>query len=110
MIIEKCLAAGTVTNGTSMSSPPDPTGPAAVGIGTMTSLNYTDWLAALVNFGVTGIGPVVAFVMFGYAAFLYFTSGGDESKVKSAREIMIGVVTGFTLLIMMKVIINFLTA
>ena len=110
-LIERCLAVTNTVTNTGMGGPGGvpATGAAAVGIGGMSSLNFADYLAAIVNYGVVGIGPVVAFIMFGYAAFLYFTSGGDEGKVKNAKEIIVGVVIGFTLLVTMKVLLTFLT-
>jgi len=70
---------------------------------------FTTYVTNLIRFSITVLAPVGAIVMLGYAAFLYFSSGGEESKATQAKEIAVGVISGYALLLMISGILNFLT-
>ncbi len=83
-------------------------GDVSVGIGGSHDGSFIGYVTNITNFCIEVVGPIGAVIMFTVAAFLYFTSGGDESKVSKAKEIIIGVVTGYVILIMIRLIATFL--
>lgn len=54
------------------------------------------------------IAAALAVLMIVYGAFKYATSGGDESKAKDGKDMIVGALVGFGLLLLIRVLIPLL--
>lgn len=54
------------------------------------------------------IAAALAVMMIVYGAFKYATSGGDETKAKDGKDIIVGALVGFALLLLIRVLIPLL--
>jgi hypothetical protein len=54
------------------------------------------------------IGGLIAILVIIYGAFLYVTSAGDEAKAKNGKDIIVGSLIGFILLVLIKVLVPIL--
>ena len=66
-----------------------------------------DILLLVLNILTAGVG-IVAVGALGFAGFLYSTAGGDEGKVKKAKEMILNTVIGIVAYGLMYVGLNFL--
>jgi len=57
-----------------------------------------DWLVPM-----TGL---LALIMFVFAGYIYITSQGDQNSIKTAKEIVLGVITGIILLFTIKLLLQ----
>lgn len=72
--------------------------------GTTHYCNFTDYFVGLMTWAI-GIAQILAVIMILWGAFKYSTSGGDQSKIKEGKDIIIGALVGFALLLLIKVLI-----
>lgn len=57
-----------------------------------------------------GVGLTLAIIMLGYAGYLMIVSAGDPKRVGLGKEIIVGALSGLTLLAGAKLILNLLGA
>ncbi len=70
--------------------------------------NLTDYVQNLYNWSI-GVGLSLAIIMIMYAGYIMITSTGDPQKVGSAKEMIVGALTGILLLAGAGLILNVLT-
>ncbi len=62
-------------------------------------------------FKVTNIiawfGGIIAVIMIVYAGFVYVTSGGEQGKIKSAKDIILYAVIGLVIIVVARTIVVF---
>lgn len=75
--------------------------------GKTTYTSFNAYLVDLVNLAIN-IGGLIAILVIVYGGLLYVTSAGDEAKVKSAKDIIVGSLVGFALLVLIKVLVPIL--
>jgi|GEM_PF-6590525 len=75
--------------------------------GNQTQFNFSSYVTALSTFAVY-LGGILATLMIIYAGFIYLTSSGDTSKLNSAKEILLGSILGFIMLIVIQQINSFI--
>lgn len=54
------------------------------------------------------LASLLAILMIIWGAFKYSTSGGDEAKAKEGKDIIVGALVGFALLLLIRVLIPLL--
>ncbi len=69
--------------------------------------NFSLYFLDLINYAVN-IAGAIAILVIVYGAFKYVTSGGDDTKAKEGKDIIVGALIGFALLLLIKVIIPLL--
>jgi uncharacterized membrane protein len=52
----------------------------------------------------------VAFAMFAWSAFLFFTANGEEAKISKAKQVLLFALVGITLILLSRVLVNTFTA
>lgn len=65
--------------------------------------SFGEYVTDLINYAIN-IGAALAVLVVLFGAFKYATSAGDEAKAKDAKDIIIGALIGFALLILIRVI------
>lgn len=68
---------------------------------------FREYFLDLIRVAVN-IASALAVLMIVYGAFKYVTSGGDESKAKDGKDIIVGALVGFGLLLLIRVLIPLL--
>lgn len=68
---------------------------------------FSAYFLDLINYAVT-IAGALAILVIVFGAFKYVTSGGDDAKAKEGKDIIVGALIGFALLLLIKVIIPLL--
>jgi hypothetical protein len=68
---------------------------------------FNAYLIDLVSLAIN-IGGLIAILVIIYGAFLYVTSAGDEAKAKNGKDIIVGSLIGFILLVLIKVLVPIL--
>ena len=71
------------------------------------TVGFKDYVAALIKFA-TYLGGILATLMIMYAGFIYLTSSGDSSKLNSAKEVLLGSILGFIMLLCINEIDKFI--
>lgn len=71
--------------------------------------NFTwgSYVTAIYGFSLKA-GSILVVMMLIYAGYIYLTSQGDTSKLTSAKDIVIGSILGYILLIMIGAILNYI--
>lgn len=69
--------------------------------------SFNAYIIDLVGFAIL-VGSMFAVLVIIYGGFLYATSAGDESKAKSGKDIIVGSLTGFILLILIRLLVPIL--
>ncbi|MEX1123796.1 MAG: hypothetical protein WEC81_01335 [Patescibacteria group bacterium] len=65
---------------------------------------FSDYFLDLINYAVNiAFGLATLVIIFG--AFKYVTSGGDDTKAKEGKDIIVGALIGLALLLLIKVIV-----
>jgi hypothetical protein len=68
---------------------------------------FKEYFLDLIKFAIN-IASALAVLMIVYGAFKYATSGGDENKAKDGKDIIVGALVGFGLLLLIRVLIPLL--
>lgn len=66
--------------------------------------NFTEYFLALINVA-SNIAIGLAVLMIIWGAFKYISSGGDESKAREGKDVIVGSLVGLALLFLIKLII-----
>lgn len=69
--------------------------------------NFNAYMYAMLNFAIT-IGLVLAGLMIVYAGIRYMLSRGDTSQTGESKNLLLGAVIGFSLLLLVKLILKVL--
>lgn len=69
--------------------------------------SFSEYFIDLVNFAIN-IALALAVIVIIYGGFKYVTSGGDDTKAKDGKDIIVGAVVGLALLLLIKVIVPLL--
>lgn len=69
--------------------------------------SYTDYIIAIFTFALRA-GAILTVLMITYAGFKYMTSQGNQSAVNEAKDIIIGSLSGFAMLLLIYLILNIL--
>ena len=72
-----------------------------------TGSSFSDYLSVQIGRAITLAG-LLAVLMIVYGTFRYATSGGDDTKTKEAKDIILGAVVGFSLLVLIKILVPLL--
>lgn len=92
------------TGGTSVSVGVNPGIGTSMGDGKYT---YCEYIYTIYDTAIK-FGSVLTVIMVIYAGYLYIFSQGDNSRLNTAKEIFIGAVSGYALLLVIGLILNFL--
>ncbi len=68
-------------------------------------VNITDYVNAIMP-KILGIISGVAVLMIIYAGYIYLTSQGSSDKIGTAKDILVGVITGIVLLFTIGIILK----
>ena len=71
----------------------------------MTGLSRVFTLANTATTILTTAAGIVAFAMFAYSAFLFFTANGEEAKITKARQVFTYTILGVGLIIVSRFLI-----
>ena len=71
------------------------------------SFTYNSYVSAILKYSIR-LGFALATVMLIYAGIKYLTSQGNQTQINDAKEIMIGAIIGFAILLLVNVILGFL--
>lgn len=66
--------------------------------------NFSDYFVALMKWAVS-IAGILAILVILWGAFKYTTSGGDQAKAKEGKDIIVGALVGFALLLLIRILI-----
>jgi len=77
------------------------------GTSCVSNFNYAEYIHAIYGYSLK-IGGVLTVLMIIYAGYAYMTSQGDNSKINTAKDIFMGTLLGFTLLLTLGLILDFL--
>lgn len=72
-----------------------------------TYTTFKEYFLDLIKLAVN-IAAALAVLMIVYGAFKYATSGGDESRAKDGKDMIVGALVGFGLLLLIRVLIPLL--
>jgi hypothetical protein len=72
-----------------------------------TAFNYCTYVNAIYKFAIK-LGIMLVILMIVYAGYLYLFSQGDSTKINNAKDIIIGAILGYLLLLVIGVILNFI--
>ncbi|MFA7244253.1 MAG: hypothetical protein WC080_03145 [Patescibacteria group bacterium] len=75
--------------------------------GKTTFSSYMDWMKSIFGFAMK-LGAVLTTLMILYAAIKYITSQGNSSATNEAKDIIIGSLSGFAMLLLIYLILNVL--
>ena len=67
--------------------------------------NYCEYVKDVYNFALNA-GFILATLMVVYAGYRYLTSQGNTTAINDAKDIMIGSIIGFIVLLLAKLILN----
>lgn len=77
---------------------------AADGTPKTTYTSFSEYFLALIKLAVT-VAIALAVLMIVWGAFKYVTSGGDESRAKDGKDIIVGALVGLALLFLIRIIV-----
>lgn len=66
--------------------------------------SFSEYFLDLINLA-TNIAIALAVLMIIWGAFKYTTSGGEDSKAKDGKDIIVGALVGLALLFLIKIIV-----
>lgn len=66
--------------------------------------NFSDYFIDLIKLAINLAGSL-AILMIVWGAFKYLTSAGDETKAREGKDIIVGAVVGFALLVLIRIIV-----
>jgi len=69
--------------------------------------SFGEYISDLIGYAIN-IGAALAVLVVIFGAFKYATSAGDEAKAKDAKDIILGAVIGFALLVLIRLIVPIL--
>lgn len=68
---------------------------------------FNSYVSAILDYS-TKIGFALAALMIIYAGIKYLTSQGNQTQINDAKEILLGAIIGFVMLLLVDVILRFL--
>lgn len=68
---------------------------------------FSDWMTAFYEFSIR-LGAILTILMLIFSGYRYMTSQGNPSAINEAKDIMIGSLSGFALLLLVNLVINFI--
>jgi len=77
------------------------------GQGISKATSYAQYIGNIYNFAIK-LGGILAVLMIIYAGIRYMTSQGNPSAINEAKDILIGSLSGFALLLLIYLILNLL--
>ena len=66
---------------------------------------YSDWIKAFYTFSIR-LGGVLTILMLIFAGYKYMTSQGNPTAINEAKDILIGSLSGYALLLLVSLILN----
>lgn len=69
--------------------------------------SYTKYFQAFYKYSLR-LGAMLSVMMIIYAGYLYLFSQGDSSKLTAAKDILVGTILGFLLLLVINLILDFI--
>ena len=69
--------------------------------------NYEDYIHAIYMWAIQ-IGSVLTVLMIIYSGYIYMTSQGDSSKINTAKDIFMGTLLGFIILLAVGIILDYI--
>ena len=69
--------------------------------------SFNEYIIQLIGFAIN-VGFALAVLVILYGAIKYTSGAGDEAKAKDSKDIILGAVIGFALLVLIRVIIPIL--
>ena len=82
------------------------TGVEIPGYGT-TNHDYKTYICAIYKYSLI-VGTSLAVLMIIFAGYKYLTSQGNQTQIADAKEIVVGAIIGFTLLVMVRFVLTWL--
>lgn len=76
-------------------------------IGGKCDFSYGGYVHAIYGFALT-LGGTLTALMIIYAGYVYMTSQGDNTKINTAKDIFMGTLLGFVLLLTLGMVLDFL--
>jgi len=74
---------------------------------TRTSFTFNSYISAILKYSIR-LGFALAVLMLIYAGIKYLTSQGNQTAINDAKEIMLGAIIGFVMLLIVEAILLFL--
>ncbi len=71
------------------------------------NFDYGSYVHAIYGFALQ-LGGTLTVLMIIYAGYIYMTSQGDNTKINTAKDIFMGTLLGFVLLLTLGLILDFL--
>ena len=65
-----------------------------------------EWLQAVFGYSTLVLGPVLGTVVILFGAYKYVLSGGDQAKIKEGRDLIVGAIIGYVILLLTNLFIN----
>jgi len=72
-----------------------------------TSFTFNSYISAILKYSIR-LGFALAVLMLIYAGIKYLTSQGNQTAINDAKEIMLGAIIGFVMLLLIEAILIFL--
>ncbi|MFA6963206.1 MAG: hypothetical protein WC227_00605 [Patescibacteria group bacterium] len=71
------------------------------------NFDYGEYVHAIYQFALK-LGGTLTVLMIIYAGFVYMTSQGDNTKINTAKDVFMGTLLGYVLLLTLGMILDFL--
>lgn len=75
--------------------------------GTSGNLKYNEYISAVLKYSVR-VGLLLATIMIIYAGIKYLTSQGNQTAINDGKEILLGAIIGFVMLLTIHIILRLL--
>ena len=72
-----------------------------------TDYNFPDYVCAVYKYSLL-IGASLSALMIIWAGYKYLTSQGNQTQISDAKDIIIGTLIGFALLVSIRLVLSFL--
>lgn len=106
-VFSTCLPVGTACH-LLLSATPTHAIETGVSINGKTSFTgYNGYVSAILGYSIK-LGFALAALMLIYAGIKYLTSQGNQTQINDAKEIIFGAIIGFSILLLIDVILRFL--
>jgi len=69
--------------------------------------SFTAYLLDLIRLAIN-LSSLLAILVIMVGAYKYVTSAGDEGKIKDAKDLMVGSVVGFVMLVFIRILVSLL--
>ena len=73
--------------------------------GGRTNYSFNSYVYALLNFAIS-LGFVLSGLMIVYGGIKYIVSQGNQTQISDAKDILISAIIGFSVLLLIKMILN----